>query len=232
MNRRRALTLIGTVGLTGIAGCVGENGEINAVASPAEIPAEDRSGYQADGPTEILIDETIEAGGVSRDVNVTTWSSVYTSREDQASMFLISTPNAEFAGQSLNPLVRLSGADLITRVIDEGVGRVGGDLAVREIEQDGEITVTVLDAERTAPVFTAVVESGGGGGPAGIEGVENGEIPVQIYLLSITHGEDVLLAVGAHPQAVDASDEIMTLMEGIEHPVETANTNATSSETQ
>jgi len=230
MNRRRALTLIGTVGLTGVAGCTGEDGVIQASASPANIPEGERAGYEADGPEQIRINETIEAGGISRDVDVTTWSSVYASQEDQASVFLASTPNVEFAGQSLNPLARLSGADLIARIVDEGLGRTGRDLSVKDIEQDGEITLTVLGEERTAPVFTAVIESGNGGGPEGVKGVENGELPIRIYLLSITHGEDVLLAVGLHPQAVDASEDIQSLMENIEHPVGTATSNATETQ--
>jgi hypothetical protein len=64
MNRRRALTLTGTVGLTGVAGCMGEDGQITATASPAAIPTADQLGYEANGPEEIRINETVEAGGV------------------------------------------------------------------------------------------------------------------------------------------------------------------------
>jgi hypothetical protein len=187
-------------------------------------------GYEANGPEAIEINETIEVGGLSRDVNVTTWSSAYASEDEQASMFLFSTPNVEFAGQSLNPLARLSGADLIARIIDEGLGRAGGDMAVKEIEEQEEISLTVLEGDRAVQVFTAVLETGNTGSAGGIEGVESGEIPIQLYLLSITHGDDVLLAVGFHPETVDASDDIQSLMEGIEHPVEASDTNSTSTE--
>lgn len=228
MNRRRALTLIGSVGLTGVAGCAGENGEITAAASPAAITTADQVGYEANGPEELTIDETVEAGGVERDINVTTYSAAYANPNGQSSVFLFSTPDISVAGFSANPLARLSGADLIARLVDEGLARTESDFAVSEVEQEDEATLSILGEERTVPIFSAVVEAEGSDG-APIEGAENGEIPVRIYLLSTTHQEDVLLAIGFHPEPVDASEDIQSLLEGIEHPVDTASgTNETA----
>lgn len=228
MNRRRALTLIGTVGLTGVAGCMGEDGRITATASPATIPTADQLGYEANGPEEIRIDETIEAGGLERDVLVTTYSAAYADPNGQNSVFLFSTPDISVAGISVNPLARLSGADLIARLVDEGLARTDGDFAISEIEQEDEATLAILGEERTVPIFSAVVESDGSGG-APIEGAENGELPVRIYLLSTTHQEDALLAIGLHPEAVDARADIESLLEGIEHPVgSSSSTNETA----
>jgi len=220
MNRRRALTLIGAVGLTGAAGCLGEDGKIGGTASPAEIPEEARPAYEADGPRAIEINETVEVGGLSRDVEITTWSAGYASTENEASVFLVSTPDITVAGQSLNPLARLSGADLITRVVDQGLGRAGGDMSLKEIEQEDEVELTVLDETRTLPIFSATLEVDGGESADGIAGAENGEIKIRLYLLSITHGEDVLLAVGIHPAEVEASEDIQSMMAAIEHPVD------------
>lgn len=220
MDRRRALTLIGTVGLTGVAGCVGENGEITATADAAAIPAGQRQGYEADGPQPMEINETVEFGGVSRDVSVSTWSAAYAAPEEQTGVFLVSTPDVKAAGISVNPLTRLSGADLIVRVVDQGLGQAGGDMAVEEIEQDTELTASVLGEDRTISVFSAVLDTGSNGSVSGIEGSQNGEVPIKLYLLSFSHDGDVLLAVGFHPESVAASDEITALMESIEHPVE------------
>jgi hypothetical protein len=228
MDRRRALTLIGTVGLTGVAGCLGEDGEITAAASPAAIPAADQLGYEADGPEELTIDETVEAGGVERDILVKTYSAAYADSDGQSSVFLFSTPDVSVAGISANPLARLSGADLIARLVDEGLARTDGDFAVSEVEEEDEVTLSILDEERTVPIFSAVVEVESSEG-APIEGAENGEIPVRLYLLSTTHQEDVLLAIGIHPEPIDASEDIESLLEGIEHPVENASrTNETA----
>lgn len=229
MNRRRALTLIGAVGVTGLAGCTGENGEFNYAASPAMIPEGEREGYEAEEPREIEFNETVGFSGVERDVHISTWSAAYASPEDQTSVFVFSTPNVEVAGQSVNPLARLEGADLIARVIDEGLGQAGGDMALQEIEQEDEIAIPVLGEERTVPVFSAVLEAQGSSSSQ-IEGAQNGEIPIQLYLLSITHGEDVLLSVGFHPAAVDNRADIESLLSSIEHPAETsAESNTTDS---
>ena len=143
-------------------------------------------------------------------------------------MLLFSTPDISVAGFSVNPLARLSGADLIARLVDEGLARTDGDFAVSEVEQEDEVTLSILGEERTVPIFSAVVEAEGSQG-APIEGAENGEIPVRLYLLSTTHQEDVLLAVGFHPEPIDASEDIQSLLEGIEHPVESASgTNQTA----
>jgi hypothetical protein len=208
MNRRRVLTLVGTVGVTGLAGCLGDEGTFEYTASAAEIPEGSRNGYQAEGPEAIDINETIEAAGISREVNITTWSSTYTSPDNEASLFLFSTPDVTVAGQSLNPLARLSGADLIARVIDEGLARTGGEANIKEIETNGELELMALGDQRTASIFTAVLEA------------EGEELPIRLYLLSITHGEDVVLAVGFHPEEFDASSDLQSLMESIEHPVD------------
>ena len=220
MNRRRALTLIGTVGLTGVAGCVGENGEIDASASPAAIPASARQGYETNGLESIDINETVEFGGVSRDISVSTWSVGYAASQEQTGVFLFSTPDVQAAGISANPLTRLSGADLIVRVLNEGLGQAGGDMAVEGVEQETEITASVLGAERTIPVFSAILDTGASGANSGIEGARNGEVPIRLYVLSFAHEGDVLLAVGFHPEPVSASDEITAMMGAIEHPVE------------
>jgi len=232
MNRRRALTLIGTVGLTGVAGCVGEDGEINATASAAAIPEGQRQGYEADGPEQIKINETVEFSGVSRDVSVSTWSVAYAAPEEQTSMFLFSTPDVKALGVSANPLARMSGADLIVRIINEGLGRASGDMAVEEVEQESEISASVLGAERTIPVFSAVLDTGSSGSTSGIEGSQNGKIEIRLYVLSITHEEDVLLSVGFHPKSASAGEEITSLMESIDHPVEVDAESTTVSSSQ
>ena len=219
MKRRQLLTLTGAVGLTGLAGCVGgENGQLEYTASPAMIPDAGQQGYEVNGPEEIEINEEVQLSGVSRDVHISTYSSVYADPDNQTSVFLFSTPDVSVAGFSVNPLARLSGADLIARIIDEGLGRAGGDLSVKEVEQVDEVTVPVLGEDRAVPIFSAVLEAQGTSGSQ-IEGAEDGEIPIRLYLLSITHDEDVLLAVGFHPESVEASEDIQSLMSAIEHPV-------------
>ena len=232
MHRRRALALIGGIGVTGVAGCLGEDGNLEFAAAPAAIPAAEDAGYRADGPNAMGIDESVEVGGVSRDVDIETWSAAYNNPESQSSVFLFSTPDVSVAGVSANPLARLSGADLIVRVLEEGLGQAQGDAAIEEIEQEDELTLSVLGGDRSVPVFSAVLDTGTGGSSgsqqsgAGFDAAQNGQVPIRLYLLSFPHAagenEDVLLSIGLHPQAVDAQASVVSLLELIEHPVEAA----------
>lgn len=213
MNRRRALSVVGTVGLTGVAGCLGEEG-FEYVASQAAIPAAGSHGYEVEGPESIEFDETLEVGGVEQDVHIRTWSATYLSPDNESSLFLFSTPDVSVAGVSANPLARLGGADLVVRVLNEGLGGADAEGGIQNVEADGEIELSVLNEQRTVSLFSATFETDG------LEQAnENGEIPVSLYVLSTAHEDDVILAVGLHPKTVDAADDIHALMEGIEHPV-------------
>ncbi len=218
MNRRQILVAAGTVGIAGLAGCAaGEDGVYEATAEPAAVPDDVVAsvGYQSEGPDPFEIDETIEALGVSQEVKVTTWTASYSA--DERVLIVLSTPDVSVAGQSLNPLARLSGADLISRLLDESLNRLGdGEASLRDIESAGETPVTVLGEEAAVEEFTAVLETEGTVDVDG-EQVETEGTPVRIYLLSVTHEDDVVFAVGFHPQHVDAGEELYELIEAIEH---------------
>lgn len=218
MNRRRALTVVGTVGLTGVAGCLGEEG-FEYVAEPAVIPDAESRGYEVDGPEDIEFDETLEMGGVSQDVHIRTWSAAYASSEDEASLYLFSTPDVSIAGISANPLARLSGADLIARVLNEGLGEADADGGIQEIEAEDEFELPVLGDTREVAVFSAVFKIENGELPMESEAASgDGEIPMRLYVLSFDHEDDVILSVGLYPELVEAGGDIQALMEAIEHP--------------
>jgi|GEM_PF-287691 len=240
MNRRRVLAVLGTVGVAGVAGCLGEEG-FEYVAEKAIIPDAESRGYEVDGPQELEINETIEAGGISQDVHIRTWSVSYASPENEASLFLFSTPDVSIAGVSVNPLARLSGADLIARVLNEGLGDAEAEEGIREIEAEDELELTVLGETREVAVFSAVFDAGDGELPTDAQDPDgSGEIPIKLYVLSFAHENDVILSVGLHPDMAevaeeigdddliddadtevdDTADEIIALMEAIDHPVE------------
>lgn len=218
MNRRRALSVLGTVGLTGVAGCLGDEG-FEYVAEQAVVPDAESRGYEVDGPEDIEFEETLEIGGVSQDIHLRTWSVAYASPEDEASLYVFSTPDVSVAGISANPLARLSGADLIVRVLNEGIGEADADGGIQDIEAEDELELTVLGETREITVFSAVFKMEDGELPMESEAASgDGEIPVRLYVLSFSHEDDVILSVGLYPELVDASGEIQSLMESIEHP--------------
>ena len=218
MNRRRALGVIGTVGVGGMAGCLGEEG-FEYVAEPAVVPSAADRGYEVEGPEELEFNETLEAGGVSQDVHIRTWSATYVSPDDEASLFLFSTPDVSVAGVSANPLARLSGADLIARVLNEGLGGGEGDGGIRDIEPDGETELTVLGEPRAVQLFSAVFDVDEGEIPSEAQ-TDDGGVPIRLYVLSVSHEDDVILSVGLHPEIIEAGDDIQALMEAIEHPAQ------------
>ena len=158
MNRRRALAVIGTVGMGGVAGCLGEEG-FEYVAEPAVVSGAVDRGYEVEGPEQLEFNETIEAGGIEQDVHIRTWSATYASPDDEASLFLFSTPDVSVAGISANPLARLSGADLIARVLNEGLGGADSEGGIQDIEAEDEIELAVLGEPRTVQLFSAVFET-------------------------------------------------------------------------
>jgi len=220
MNRRRALAVLGAVGMGGVAGCLGDDG-IEGVAEPARIPDATAMGYDEDGPEEMAFNETIEVGGIEQDVNVRTYSAGYTSSDDETTVFLFSTPDISIAGISVNPLARLSGADLIARVIDEGLGSADSDGGVRDIESEDELDVRVLGEDRTVQVFSAVFEGEDADRTVQADELDaDDEIPIKLYVLSFAHEDDVILAVGLYPEPAEAGDDVQALFEAIEHPAE------------
>jgi len=218
MDRRRALTVLGTMGLTGVAGCLGDEG-FEYVAEPAVVPDAETRGYEVDGPEEIEFDETLEVGGVSQDVHLRTWSAAYASPENETSLYLFSTPDVSIGGISANPLARLSGADLIARVLNEGLGEADTDGGIQDIEAEDELELTVLGDTREVAVFSAVFEIEDGEFPMETDAASgDGEIPIRLYVLSFDHEDDVILSVGLYPELVEADEDVQSLMEDIEHP--------------
>ncbi|TQQ83397.1 hypothetical protein EGH24_00970 [Halonotius terrestris] len=232
MYRREVLTAAGAVGLVGLAGCSGLTGDLDYTAAPATLDSSvaNDAGYETEGPEAIEITEQFELGGETREVAITTWTTGYES--ETGPFIVLSTPNVTVAGQSVNPLARLSGSELISRLLQEA----GGEDAISEIEPAGETAVTVFDQSATIEEFTGVLQTSGdiemAGGSDGSDGsatgdgaATGGEIPIRLYLTSIIHeygdgNSDVVFTLGIHPQDAMDSETIYSLVESLQHPVD------------
>lgn len=200
MNPRMVVALVTVVLL---AGCTG--GAFSYSASPAtvdEAAAED-AGYVGEGPEEFTINESVEVAGLSRDVQATTWTAGYSDDEIGASLIVASTPDASVAGQSVNPLSRLSGKDLLERVVQEAGDAEGVDVDDLEVVQRENRQILGVETEVTT--FATTTRTNGE------------EVPVRIHLASVSHEGDVVVLVGVHPEAVDERETQLTLMESAEH---------------
>ena len=220
MNRRGLLAAIAASTSVAVAGCAGQDGSYEFDAEPARIPesAYADADFTGEEPESYTIDREFNATGVNAEVTATTWVARYVNSETQSALFVASTPNASVAGQSVNPLVRVEGADLIRRLLNQINQQGSGgnaDIQTDDIEERGEETRTILDEETTVSVFETTVSADLGGADNGTESVE--DIPVLLYLATVQHDDDVIALVGVHPVQIDQADQLLSMMEAVEH---------------
>lgn len=212
MQRNAAIGLLLALTLT-TTGCVQavSGGPIAFQASEATVAdsALQDNGYQLENTDTVTVDRTVDVPVVGqRDVHITNHVAVYSrtggeaESDDQQSpgaLFVLSTPQAQVAGQGTNPLGRVPTEELITRVTDRA-GTEG------EAEQVGTTTITVLGSSTTVEKYASTVQ------------VEGESAEAFVYVTRVPHGDDYVIAVGVLPkQFEDHEGAIYALMKGIEH---------------
>ena len=221
MNRRGLLAAIAASTSVAVAGCTGEDGSCEFDADPSRVPENSYAdaAYTGEEPESYTVEREFNATGVNAQVTATTWVARYVNSETQSALFVASTPNASVAGQSVNPLVRVEGADLIRRLLNQinqqDVGGGNADIETDDIEERGEETRTVLGEEITVSIFETMISADVEGGGNSGESVE--DVPVVLYLATVEHDDDVIALVGVHPVKVDQSDQLLSMMEAVEH---------------
>jgi len=220
MKRRGLLAALAASTSVAIAGCAGEDGSYEFDAEPARIPESAYAeGFSGEDPESFTIDQEFNAAGVNADVSATTWIARYTNQTVGSALFVASTPNASIGGQSVNPLVRADDAELIRRLLSQvdqqGIGGNGTDIQADDIEKRGEETRTILDEETSVSILETTVSaevSGDSGQSGSVE-----DIPVLVYIGTVQHDDDVIALVGVHPVEIDQSDQLLSMMEAVEH---------------
>ncbi|SDM12923.1 hypothetical protein SAMN04487949_0966 [Halogranum gelatinilyticum] len=218
---RVASTVVLTVVLV-LAGCTGTL--FAAEASPATIPqsAYESVGYVHGNTTAVPLGYTVGTAGISRNVTVTSQLSGYsrTVADDEVSLLLVlSTPNVEVAGESVNPFARMADGVLLDRVLNATAtlnvtGYVGdasdaGDVAavadVGDLRRVDAVERTVLETPTTVTTYAGTVE------------IEGTRVAALVHVAVVEHGDDVVVAVAVHPESMDETARIHALVEAIEH---------------
>jgi len=207
--QRTALTAL--VGLLVVsAGCTGlitgDTVEFTANEASVGDSALDSTGYEGQNASEQTIERDVSVGGQERTVRITNHYAAYArsgnvsgvEAPEVAQFLVVSTPGAQMAGQTLNPLARLSNRELVDRVAD----RTG---SIEDVEFEENRTAEALDSEREVGVFT------------GTTTLDGQEVDVRIHVTSFEHEGDVLVAVGVHPIAIEEEENIDELLAGLEH---------------
>lgn len=231
VDRRQVLIGLGTAGAVSLAGCMDllqDGVEEEASLATVEESVVDEAGYSYAGAESYVIDETFEIAGESRDVHVTSWVTTYAKEvddlelpsqenasqvegdvedaidQDAAGYAVISTPSKAIAGQEVNPVGRMDNEELIDEFNQE---ITSGE--VSEISNVGEHTVESLGEDTAATEFEAAVE------------LEDGTTyDVTAYVTEVTNESDIILGVGVFPAGAAEQDNVLSLTEAIQHPVE------------
>ena len=208
-----------------LAGCLG--GTTTISASPATIPASayESHGYVHGNSTVVPFSYDVGVGPASRSVGVETWVSGYskTTADDEVTVLaVVSSPNRQVAGQSVNPLANLGNRELV------GVGlgyladaqALGNVPEVNGVRQVDARNVTILGGETELVTYagTVVVEPG----ETTVEGesvvYDGGSTEVRIHVATLEHDGDVIVVLAVHGANVDETDAIASLASAIEHP--------------
>ncbi|MFC5366878.1 DUF6517 family protein [Salinirubrum litoreum] len=192
-----------------LAGCTGTLAEFSS--EPAVVPESALSGgYVHGNTTDVTVPLGFALGPVSRDVRLTGWVSGYskTTDDDIALLAVVSTPDAEFEGQSLSPVVHLSDPELVSWTLDRLAetsvqGGIAPDVTgLRVLDTE---TRTVLGTPTEVVTYTGTAE------------VEGESVAVVLHLAVVSHEGDVIVALAAHDPDLDEREALLALMERIEH---------------
>lgn len=212
MHRRTALTAIGTVGLSGLAGCLSfVRGEepLEVAAGSVRVPDDVREevGYEFVGRDDVTLDREFEVAGQSREVIVTNTQAEYEKALDlepvgstEAAVFTgLATPSVSVLGREFNPVDEMSTRELAEMVQDQYD-------EIEDISHVEDETVDINGESTTVSIYTA-------------EATLLGDL-LDIYLHvseAVDFDDDLVIAVGAYPEIIpEEADNIRTLMNALE----------------
>jgi len=116
---------------------------------------------------------------------------------------IVSLPDAQFFGESVNPLVRLPSDELIERFASMSEGNL------ENIEQSGERSVTLLGSETTVTEFNATFDA------------EEGSPPARLSIAKAAHEGDVVVIVGIEPDGEsDDTEKLDRFISEVDHPTD------------
>lgn len=215
MNRRAVLATGATLGVTGLAGCLGVVGMNEHASRPAGVgdTALDGTGYSLAEIEPLDIEETVDLGLWTEDVVVRNYLTEYEKAvglpqigsQEAAVFYLLTTPQVSVLGRELNPVGDMESRELV-HLVEDNYDEMGN------IQHDSDSEVTVLGQDATESVFTADAEFQG--------------LPLDVYLhvtTAVEFGEDFLVVIAVYPELVEIEERenVATLLEGIlEEPIE------------
>lgn len=162
--------------------------------------------YQETNVTAENVSREFEVAGQTREVKVTNYLAQYEREMDlvafdsqTAAFVAFSSPQIEVAGQTFNPLSKMSEKEILTQFETgyEGIS-VG--------QQTGSQNVTALGTQRSIKRFN------------GTATVAGQEVDVVIHASKFKHGSDYVGVVAIYPERLDGEEQkVVTLLNGLKH---------------
>lgn len=213
MRTSRGTLLAGlVVALVVASGCLGViTGSQPAVFTASRATVSDaalgQTQFQYKGTQTRWLNRTVTVAGQQREVNVSNQISSYERPVGTGAngvtfgiFVVVATPQAQIAGQALNPIGRMSPREMVDQL-------ASGQADVSNVHRVDDRTLTVLGTD------TQVVRFGGDIQRAGQR------IPVYLEVTRVGDGGDFVVALGAYPQATadQVRPDITTLFQGVTH---------------
>ena len=195
------------------SGCLGfilgdEAQEFEASPATASDASLDETGYEQANEEETTkqeVSRTFSAADQEREVVAVNYMSEYErsvsflGMEQRAAVFVaFSTPQVDLFGRTFNPLDDMSNRELIRQVQGRYEGmEVGDEVETAEVDTLGG-TVELSKFE----------------GQADLDGTS---VDVYIHIGQVEHDGDFVVPIGVYPQEVDEEENLVALVEEVEH---------------
>jgi len=206
----RILVSVAVALLVVTSGCVGlltgDTVEFTAADASVSDNVLESTGYDLQNASSQNVTRNVSVAGQERTIRVENKFRDYSKGVDfgplgefeTARFTLLSTPGATVAGQTLNPA-----ADWSNERIADQIANRNGD--VGDLQRENNRTTQSLGETRTVTEFS------------GTSTLAGQDVDMVIHVASFEHEGDVIVAVGAHPERIDETDNVDTLLGGIEH---------------
>jgi len=212
VSHRRVLANVAVVALLLTAGCIGFLTGEEALAfdaDPVRVADDARAeaGYEEVRVESMAVNRSFTVAGETRNVSVTNHVAAYQRAVDLgplgsepfARFTVLSTPEVEIAGRTLNPVGGLSDRELATRLQSQYD-------SIENVRFAGNRTVEVLGEGRTVSRFDATTT------------VAGTEVDLALHVAKFRHGEDFVVAIGVYPARLDGERaRVETMLRGVEH---------------
>lgn len=204
----RAVVVLAVAAMVALSGCAvltGETLEFSASKATVSDSAVEQAAYDEIAVEQKPVNRTFTVAGQEREVSLTNWVASYqrdlavTTSPAPGTVTVLSTPEINIAGQTLNPIGTMSDRELLDTLLENYEG-------ISDVSQEETRQIQVLGQSTDVTTFSAVID------------YQGQEVEVTIHLTTVKHEGDVVVGVGVHPAVISSEEAgVDTMLSGIQH---------------